>query len=92
MNVLVEKVGIKKGVERFVLVNQKTGDSVLKSDVSERTMRNYLLRAGESETLISDCFRKARKRFDKSQLAEDDDLDNILEEIGLDENEGQNGS
>ena len=90
MNVVVQKVGEKDGVERFVLLNQKTGDVITKNDVSEPTLRKYLLGAGETEKLIDDCLHKARRRYDKSHASKDDDadqegLDDIFSEIGLDD-------
>ena len=84
MNAVVEKIGEADGKERFLLVDQKSGKPLTQKPVSEATMRRYLASVGESEKLIDECFRKARGRYDKSH-DQDDDLDDILEEIGLDE-------
>jgi hypothetical protein len=90
MNVVIEKIGETSGKERFVLVNIKSGKVVTKNDVSEPTMRSYLKRIGETETLIDEAFEKARKRFNNShaESADHDDLEDIFSEVTLDEEGG----
>ena len=92
MKVVVEKTGEDGGQERFVLVNQKTGDAIVKSDVSEPSLRKYLSDIGESDKLIEECFRKARKRYDKAKQASgDENLDDIFSEIGIDDESMEDG-
>ena len=85
MKVVVEKVGEKDGMDRFVLADMATGQVITKKDVSEPTMRKYLKSTGESDKLIDQCFEKARKRFEKAQMEREDEgeLEDIFSEISL---------
>ncbi len=90
MNAIVEKIGEKKGKERFILVCAKTGSVITKKDVSESTMVRFLKEIGESKNLIAEALEKARKRFDKAEAAKDDEeeLDDIFSEVAFDDDDG----
>ncbi len=85
MDIIVQKVGDRDGRERFVLANAKTGEPIMLNDVSEPTMRRFLKSRGKSDEFLDTCFRKARSRFDKSHVHDEEDFDVFLEEIGLSE-------
>ncbi len=99
MNIAVEKVGVREGKERFVLVNTVTGSPITARDVSEPTMRRFLAQRGYDNGLIDECFRKARSRHERAstakakaaaasaETADADDFDLFLTEIGLEDEE-----
>ncbi len=88
MNVLVTKVGVKDGQERFILADASTGDSIVKRDVSERTLRDYLKTLGGTDHVVDEAFLKARKRFSKGEgpcHEVVDEIEDIYTEIVLEE-------
>ena len=81
MNVIIEKIGVRDGKERFILVDSQSGAAITQRDVSEPTMRKYLKSIGETDPLIDEAFAKARKRFDKVQAAKESEADDSFEDI-----------
>ena len=86
MKVAIQKVGERDGRERFVLVDYKTHETITANDVSEPTLRKWLVSKGMDVAVINESFRKAKKRYDLDAAGNDDtDFDEFLNEIGLDE-------
>lgn len=90
MDIAIEQIGERDGKERFVLVNVKTKKVITERDVSEPTLRKWLMEKFGDKAMIDKCFDKARKRFKKpavgSATVDDElDFDEFLSEIGLED-------
>jgi len=75
MDVYPEKVGEKKGKDRYTIINRKTRKPVIEGDVSEQRLRRFFKKRGATDTLITEAFRRARTRW-QVKLAEKADEDN----------------
>jgi hypothetical protein len=79
MQIGIKKIGERDGKERFVLCNRTTGEQIVKKDVSEPTMRNWLASRDFPSELVDRCFELARKKFEeaKGPDAEPEDSDEM---------------
>jgi len=69
MQIGIKKIGERDGKERFILYNRKTGDKIIKKDVSEPTMRNWLKSRDFPSELVDRCFELARSKFAETEAS-----------------------
>lgn len=95
MQIGIKKIGEREGKERFVLYNRKTGDQIIKKDVSEPTMRKWLEGRKFPSELVDRCFELAREKYNQSEApqpqAEAEDSDEMDLDFFLAELEDEDG-
>jgi hypothetical protein len=98
LEIAIKKVGQRDGVERFILVNNKTRQVITVSDVSESSLRRFFSKRAISEDAIKSSFTRARKRYEEAskssrrlpvdQTADTIEGDDLLFQLGLGEDGG----
>ena len=91
MEIAIKKVGQRDGVERFILVNNRTRQVITVRDVSEDALRRFFEQRKISGEAIDQSLARARKRFDdtpkRTPVDETADTqgDDLLFQLGLEE-------
>ena len=91
VEIAIKKVGQHDGVERFVLVNNRTRQVITVSDVSENALRRFFKKRNISDEAVNNSLARARKRFEatpkRSPVDETAETqgDDLLFQLGLEE-------
>ena len=92
MEIAIKKVGQRDGIERFILVNNRTRQVITVRDVSEESLRRFCQKRGFPEEAVNESFERARQRYEEtpqrapvSETAETMEGDDLLFQLGLEE-------
>jgi hypothetical protein len=94
VDIAINKVGQRDGVERFVLVSTESREVVTVRDVTEDALRRFFSQLGVTSSFLDQCLTRARERYDRSakngrppvsDTAETREGDDLLLELGLEQ-------